>query len=247
MPFIRFFIIVFSLLLPMSPGFAAEKTVTLATLDWEPYIGRNLKNQGYVAEIVREAFKRSGYSVDLKFMPWARAVRMARIGRVDGYFPEYYSEDVKSHSIFSAPFKGGPMGFFARKGRNISYTKLQDLKPYSIGVVRGYVNTEAFDKATYLNRQEATDDITNLKKLLKGRIDLMVSDKFVGLYILEKNMPDEKDQVEFMEPPLENKDLFVCFPKNLPGSNKIMTDFNDGLIKIKDDGTLDRIMKRHGF
>lgn len=77
------------------PVYSGEKHLTLATLDWEPYIGQKLKNQGYVAEIIRESFKRVGYTVEIVFYPWVRAVNMAQNGTVDGCFPEYFSKAVE--------------------------------------------------------------------------------------------------------------------------------------------------------
>ncbi|MFZ5571138.1 MAG: substrate-binding periplasmic protein [Thermodesulfobacteriota bacterium] len=232
--------------IPVLPA-AAEQTVTLGTLDWEPYIGQKLENQGWVAEVVREAFKRSGYAVQFQFKPWARVTFEAQKGETDGYFPEYFSEDLKKDFVLSAPFAGGPLGFFKRRGEAVTYTRLEDLKPYKIGVVRGYVNTAEFDGAAYLKKEEAKDDVTNIKKLLAKRLDLIVADKYVGLYLLKQEMPDKADSMEFIEPALEQKDLYVCITKKNPDHEKLIQAFNDGLAKIKADGTLDGIMKRHGF
>ena len=89
----------------------------------------------------------------------------------------------------------------------ISFSSLKDLIPYKIGVVRGYVNTKEFDAADYLNKDEANDDLTNFRKLLKNRVDLVIADKFVGKYVMETNLADDVDKIEFIEPPLENKDF----------------------------------------
>ncbi len=227
--------------------FAASKTIKLATLDWEPYIGRDLKDNGYVAEIVREAFRRKGYTVKIKFLPWARVLKMAKDGKVDGYFPEYYSAERENEFLFSNEFPGGPLGFFKRKDSDISYNKLTDLKPYRIGVVRGYVNTKEFDAADYLKKEPALDDLTNIKKLLAGRIDLLVADKFVGLDLLERNLSNHVGDIEFVQPALELKPLYVCFPRTLSASQMYNKVFNAGLKEIKEDGTLDKILTKHGF
>lgn len=227
-------------------SFAGEKVV-LASLDWEPYIGQKLKNQGYVAELVKEAFKRKGYDLEIKYLPWARVIKMAKSGKYDGYFPEYFAESLKVDYHLSSPFPGGPLGFFKRKSDSVKFNKINDLIPYEIGVVRGYVNTKEFDEATYLKKQEGTDDLTNFKKLLKNRIDLVVADKFVGQYVMKTNMPDKADQVAFVEPPLENKDLYVCISKKAANSKKIYKAFQEGLKEITEDGTVKAILKKHGF
>jgi ABC-type amino acid transport substrate-binding protein len=225
----------------------AGKKIVLATLDWEPYIGASMEDKGYVAELVKEAYKRKGYDLQIEFMPWARVIKMAKIGKYDGYFPEYYAEELKKDYEVSSPFPGGPLGFYKRKDKPVQYNSLKDLVPYRIGVVRGYVNTKEFDDAAYLKKEEATDDLTNFKKLLKNRLDLVVSDKFVGKFIVSKNLPAQFKDLEFLEPPLENKDLFVCISHKATDYQEKISLFNEGLKEIIDDGTVTKILKKHGF
>jgi hypothetical protein len=71
---------------------AYEKKINLASLDWEPYVGPNLVNNGYVAEVVEQAFIAVGYKkkdIIINFVPWARAVTIGRSGGYDGIVPEY--------------------------------------------------------------------------------------------------------------------------------------------------------------
>lgn len=228
------------------PAFSAQK-IKLATLNWEPYIGEKLENQGYVAELVTEAFKRSGFEVEITYLPWARVVKMSEDGVFDGYFPEYYSDSLKEKFLVSDPLPGGPLGLFKLKDTAITFTRLEDLKPYKIGVVRGYINTAEFDAANYLKKDEATDDLQNFKKLMKKRVDLVVSDKYVGLYTIKNNLPEDLDKVEFISPPLEEKDLFLCISKKTSGFTLKMKSFNENYQKMKADGTVDKILTKHGF
>ncbi len=221
--------------------------IKLSTTDWKPYIGKTMKNNGYVAELVKKAFKNSGYDVDIDFVPWARAVKMAQDNKVNGYFPEYYSDSLKDNFLVSVPFPGGPLGFFMRKGEPITFKTLKDLSSYKIGVVRGYINTAEFDSATYLTKDEATDDLMNFNKLVKKRIDLVVCDKFVGLFILGQDLPAHKDSIVFMNPPLEEKKLYICISKKDPKAEILMKAFNAGYQKMKDAGDVDLIMKKNGF
>lgn len=234
------------LLVTIMSAHAGEKIV-LTTLDWEPYIGSSLKNNGYVAIVVREAFKRSGIETEFQFNQWSRSVGLAKSGKVDGYFPEYYSEEVKSYAMFSEPFPGGPLGFFKLKKNNISYQRLEDLKGYKIGTVIGYVNTKEFDDAGFLVKDPSKDDLTNFKKLAAGRIDLVVADKFVGMELIKTQMPDEINNIEFMSKPLEEKDLYVCISNQSKNAAGYLKAFNDGLKMMKADGTIDKILKDQGF
>ncbi|KJR98525.1 MAG: hypothetical protein VR65_20195 [Desulfobulbaceae bacterium BRH_c16a] len=232
---------IFSLMILVSNA-QGQKAVTLNTLDWEPYIGQKLPDKGFIAAIVNEAFAASGYSVELSFMPWVRAKNMAKEGKTDGCMPEYYLEEDKTDFLISEPIPGGPLGFFKRKADTIPYTGLEDLTPLKIGTVRGYINTDEFDKADYLKKEEANDDITNLRKLVGGRLDLIVIDKFVGLFLMQQEMPDKAGEIEFISPALEEKTLHVLISKNAPEAEAKMKAFNDGLKVLEDSGRLDALM-----
>jgi len=234
----------------------AGQTVSLATLEWEPYIGPNMDNNGYVHEIVSESYKRAGIEVDIRFLPWARAVKTAETGKRDGLFPEYYDESRLKNFVFSESFPGGPVGLYKRKDNKISYVvdpqhkqteALKALKQYRFGVVRGYVNTKEFDEATFLTKDIAKSDETNLKKLFKGRIDFIFIDKYVAKHIIVRKYPHFLSELEFMEPPLEVKPLYIAFSKKAKNYQEKLKAFNDGLKKLREEGMLDKILEKHGF
>ncbi|HLP02408.1 MAG TPA: transporter substrate-binding domain-containing protein [Opitutaceae bacterium] len=221
----------------------AQKTVKLVTLDWEPYIGASLPQQGFVAQIVKAAYQTQGYEVVIEFQPWARAVAAAKDGIYDGLFPEYFDETRLADFVYSAPFPGGPVGFVKRKDNPITFTTLEALKPYSIGVVRGYVNEAKFDQATFLKKQEADDDAMNLRKLAAKRLDLAVIDKYVAQYLLAHELSALADALEFVEPPLEAKSLYIAFSKKAADQDEKRAAFDRGLAEIERNGTLQAIVR----
>ena len=228
-------------------GFAADKAVSLATLEWEPYVGEKLRNYGFTSEIVAEAFKRAGYTVEVHFMPWARVLQEVMKGKYDAAYPAYYSKERAKTYILSNSFAEGPLVFCKKKGADISYKTLQDLRPYRIGVVRGYVNTPEFDAADYLRKDIANSDELNLRKLLRGRVDLVVIDKFTAQHILSTVIPEGVDAIEFLEPHLQEKPLYLAVSRKVKGHQQIVKDFNHGLKQITEDGMIRNIMKKYGF
>lgn len=135
-------------------------TIHLATLDWQPYIVQDLNNYGYVYQLVKEIFEDKGYKVQIRFYPWSRTMQKSLLGEVDGYFPEYFNEELKKDFYFSNPFPGGPVGFYGRKDIKYQFKTQHNMKDfralisYQIGIVRGYTNTKYFDEANYLTKQE---------------------------------------------------------------------------------------------
>ena len=54
---------------------AEEKCLSLATLNWAPYVGEDLQGYGFTTEMVTRVFAHSGYRASVTFMPWARVLR----------------------------------------------------------------------------------------------------------------------------------------------------------------------------
>ncbi len=243
----KLFILYTCLLLGLGTGVfiftahAGEKVV-LATLDWEPYIGRKLKDQGYVAVVVREAFKRHGIDVEIQFHQWSRVIGLAKKGRVDGYFPEYYADSITAYARFSDPIPAGPLGFFKRTDTDIDFTTLEALKGYRIGIVKGYINSREFDMANYLEKHPVKDDLSNLKLLLAGRVDLVVADKYVGHHLVNLHMPDQLAAIKFLPKILEQKDIFVCISTKIQKTDYFLNAFNKGFRQMKADHTLDALL-----
>lgn len=212
--------------------------LVVATLEWEPYVGSTLPQNGYVGRVVREAFARAGHEVRFLFLPWVRVLDSASHGEVDAYGPEYFEPKLQDRFVFSDPFPGGPLGLFALADSEISFRTVRDLRPYTIAVVRGYVNTPEIDSADYLHKQYVTSDSLGLQMLMNRRVDLVVADKYVGRRLLSEMYPARQVEVDFLSPPLANKPLYLCFPRSRPGHEKLLREFNAGLRSMRDDGTL---------
>lgn len=216
---------------------AQGKKVKLTTLEWPPYTGETLPDKGASAVVVRKAFEAMGYTVEMEFMPWNRAVQTAKEDPAfSGYFPEYYSKENAADFVYSKPMGVGPLGLIERVDKPVTWNALDDLKPYGIGVVTGYVNTEAFDAkaaAGELKVEPSVDDVTNIRKLAMGRMDLAVIDRFVFNFLLatDASLADLKANVRFNEKLLEDKELFICFRKDAQGE-EMARIFNEGLTKI---------------
>jgi polar amino acid transport system substrate-binding protein len=233
---------------------AGAEPIRLATLEWEPYIGSKLDEQGYVAALVRAAFAEQGVDVEIAFYPWARALHLARSGEVDGLVPEYFDASREKDFAFSDPFPGGPLLLYKRKDAAIAFSAdpvrepeaaLRALKDYRFGIVRGYVNTPSFDAAFYLSKDEASDDATNLRKLVFGRIDLAVIDGPVAEYLIRTRYPSYAGKVERMLPALAEMPLYIAFSRKSPRMAQALASFNRGLQAIAGDGRLTRLRERH--
>jgi ABC-type amino acid transport substrate-binding protein len=209
-----------------------------------------------VAHLVREAFEAEGATVNNQFLPWARALKNAQKGLSVGLYPEYFDKSRETDFVFSDPFPGGPVGLLKRTDDPITFTHsplsspdnaFKALQPYTFGVVRGYINTQAFDDANYLKKYETASDSHNLKLLHLGRVDLVFIDKVVANYLIETEFPHLKGKVEMMEPMLEYKQLYIAFSKSHPQYQSALSQFNSGLNKLKQSGRLNELLSLYNI
>ena len=249
---------------------AREKKITLATLEWEPYVGSTMAQNGFTAEIVVAAFKHSGYQVEIIFHPWVDTLALGQAGKVDGIFPAYHSRQREDHFVFSEPFAVSPLGFYKKSsavaGPNIAQLRraeenivfpgdprinpnavLQGMKHYTFGVVKGYVHTPEFDAADYLTKVEAQNDTENLLNLINGRVNLTFIDRYVAKNIIVKKFPWHLQDYEFMMPPLATKPLFLAISLKTVNFRQKLMDFNQGLALAKQDGEIERLMNKYGL
>ena len=62
----------------------------------------------------------------------------------------------------------------------------------------------------------ATDDEENLRKLQKGRVDLVLTDKIVGRYIINTKIPGAASELDWLDPPVSTEIQYIVFFEEIP-------------------------------
>lgn len=234
----------------------ATGLVRLAAIEREPYSGPGLPDQGYVPELVRAAFSRSGYQVEIAFYPPGRARSLAEGGDVDGWMPVYADPALSDNFILSAPFPGDHLGLLKRKDAAIRLGKdaarnpvaaLEALSRYRFGTTRGTLPAPAAEATARLHPELVTLDVQNLDKLAYGRIDAAIIDKYVAADLMATRRPYFIGKLEFLTPALFSSPFHLAFPLRQARHIELRQAFNDGLKALEKDGGLVRILSRHGL
>ena len=233
-------------LLFAAPTYGQDAKVALSTLDWPPYTGSDLPNGGATTEVVRQAFGQAGLETEVAYRPWKRAIDMAKDGKdgVIAYFPGYHCNHQEGF-VASEPIGNGPLGFAEHADARITWDGLDSIgeQQLKIGTVLGYANTDEFDKKVgtgWIHAIPSNDDLTNLKKLARRRVDAVVIDKFVLEYLkaTEPSLKASREKLQFNARPLEDKTLYLCFRDDEAG-HAMLERFNAGLAKVDADQIAD--------
>lgn len=222
------------------PTYAAD-TITVTTLEWPPYTSEELPKGGATTEVVNQAFSAANLDVSVATLPWKRAIAIAKEDPSSvAYFPGYHCRHVDGF-VASDPIGTGPLGFAQNVNAPVTWTDVDDIgeQKLKVGTVLGYANTDEFDEKAgtgWIRALPAPDDVTNLRKLLRQRIDVAVIDKLVLSYLLatEETLKEMADELSFNERPLAEKTLYLCFTDDA-GGRALRDQFNAGLEKIDVD------------
>ena len=234
------FIHIILVLIICSPCFAGNKKIVLASLDWPPYSGDYLYNEGASIAVARAAFKAVGYDVEIRYYPWQRVVHEAtQDNEIVGYVPEYFSEERDEKFYFSDSIGRSPVAFAERAPATIRWKTLDDLAKYTIGTVRGYVNEAHFDQMVrdkLLTVDESVSDTINLRKVLNNRVDISVVDVNVFKYLTHNDemLSRHRSELSITNRLLTIHDLYVCFRRTADGK-RLRDLFNEGLKQVGRD------------
>lgn len=221
---------------------AAERvTVSLATGEWPPYLSESLKHRGFAARIVSEAFAVEGVQAQIRFYPWPRATRLAQYADVDGAFVYSRTPERERLFLYSAPVVSGDNVFFHLKSRKFDWRTLNDLKGLRIGGNAGYNYGTAFEQAErgqQLNVERSIAEINNFNKLLAGRLDVVLTSKDVGNFILQTQLQDRQHLVTHHPLVLITLQNHFIVARSHPRAKWLIATFNRGLAQLQKQGKL---------
>ncbi|MBF0119123.1 MAG: transporter substrate-binding domain-containing protein [Desulfobacterales bacterium] len=235
-------------------GKAKGEQITLASDIWCPFnCAPDSSEQGYMVEIAKTVFKKSGHDVKYILMPFARAIKESREGKVTALIG-VYKEDVPDF-IFPKN-ELGMLGFsiFTTKENNWVYNGISSLEKVSLGVIRDYTyNSELVD---YINKNASNSkkiqvihgenpvDI-NIKKLLAGRLDATIETEQVFLYNAMKL--GVIDKIKSSGVAVEPKEAYIAFSPTVKESKVYAEILSNGIDELRKSGELSKILNKYGL
>ena len=226
---------------------SAEEIISIATQEYSPWAGKNLKFNGFVNHVITEAFRRKGHTVNFTYLPWKRGVTETKSGQYSALSYVYLSTDREKDFYLSDSISVEKIVFFHLKSKPIKdWETLEDLIDYKFGATRGYTYTKKFWNLANTKRlmvDVTNSDIQNFKKLLAGRIDIFPSGLVNGKSILQKEFDASKSHLLSIHPkPYYKTTGHLAFAKKRKNAESLVRIFNQGLAQLKKEGSYDKFM-----
>lgn len=221
----------------------ASETVRLAVGEWAPYTSETDAEGKLLEKVTTQALALEGISVEYTYFPWKRSYLVAANGEFDGTLPWNKTEERAKEFVFpKTSLLKDENVFFHLKSTPFSWTKLEDLKRYRMGVTMGF-KEEAIYKAQGIAAEVVTSEDLNFKKMRVGRIDVYQTSKRVGYVTLKKTFGQQETSVFTHHPKVVSEsEYFVLFSRATPRGQYLADKFDAGLKKLKASGGYDKIM-----
>jgi polar amino acid transport system substrate-binding protein len=212
---------------------------------WPPYSDASLPGQGLAVEIVSTALKRAGYTPYLRIDSLDRILEGGALGVYDVFATPWYSDSRNQYLDYSKPYLESRILFIKRKGADIDFRSLEDLKGVMVGTVQDYAYGQAFSEASDIVRIPERNLVQNLLKLTQGRIDLTLDDERVLRYEINRYMPNSRDKLEFLPNPLAVRGIHIGVSRENPEHARIVAAFDKAITAMKQDGSFEAILAKH--
>lgn len=210
-------------------------TIQITTENWPPnnYLGPDDQVVGYATEKVRQIFDSAGIDYTIKVYPWARAYRLARNEKNTAIYSIFRSKEREPMFQWVCPLiKSQRLYFFRLKKRtDIELKTLEDAKRYHITTARDEFDHQFLLENGFVEQQHfvlSSDDINNIKKLLQGRADLVISTPRTIKEQL-KSLGQSEHLVEKLIPLTTEQTNPLCLAFSLSTPNSIVTRVRQAL------------------
>lgn len=232
----------------------AQTGITLTTGERPPFIGANLEQGGYVAELVSAVFAGAGYRVQWQYSTWANAPVMARQKDAEGLIcaagsdhPDFvHSQAIVAGSVVLLKKRSTVLSYLAPEAADPALL-FKSLARYRFGAVRAGVSLPAFDNADYLRKELVLSDLQNLDMLQQDRVQFTLIDRSAAADLLVSQRPHLIGELEVMPPALAPADFCLAFNKRKKNYDALLAIFNAGLAQLQRDGSAEKIMNKHGL
>ncbi|SDI28117.1 substrate-binding periplasmic protein [Pseudomonas panipatensis] len=231
-----------ALCLPLPLCALADEPLQLVADRWPPYADAQMPGRGLAVHFVSVALTRAGYAISYAEVPWPRALHGVRTGEYDVVVDAWYSDERATYGEFSEPYLNNRLRLIKRTGSPIAFERLSDLYPYPLAVVRGYSYSAELESDRRVQKVPVLTFGNAAAMVAAGRVELTLEDELTARYLLNRELRELRDKLEFLPKPLSENPLHILVSRANPHHAEIVAAFNRELAQMRADGSYDAFM-----
>ncbi len=188
-------------------------------------------------QVIREAYRRLGYDINVVWVPARRALEMANDGQVDGELHRILGIDKRWVNLMRVPNRVNVLEATAfTKSLEFKVAGWNSLKPYSVGVRRGIQFSNANTQG--MSRQ-VVNTVQGLFEILQyDRIEVVVTSLINGLSELKEI---KHSSIKLLKPAIEVYPLYHYLHKK---HQDMVPKVNGVLEQMKKEGLIEHIRQQ---
>ena len=223
---------------------AAQSTLRLACNDFPPHKIEHRGDDGlagFDVDIIGEALNRSGWSSDISYMPWKRALEMTARGDFDGLCSCSHTKEREAKLLFSDQLGAVSVGLFARSEEALAgIASVADLEHRKVVTVSGY-NLESELVQAGAAVETTSNDKNALDMLVGGHVDLLYGYRLTTQHFI--GSARRSSSIVYQE--MRRNPYYFCLNRSMPGAATAMRAFNRSLSEMTQDGSIRRILDQY--
>jgi len=227
---------------------AAERVIKISSDPWEPWVfgeEGEVATGGWSIDITNELFQRLGIKTDIQVYPYERCIRQMKTGERDMLLMAKKTKERQKYLLYTDVSVNDPQLLYYATNRNnaFEWSDWSDLNKLAIGGVRGFNYGKFHDAAKKhdITLELTENDLQNVKKLLAGRIDLVMLNRSTAQHFLSTH-PEFRGRLQAARKPIANAEFYIALSKK-GAATDLLPDINRVLLEMKNDRTLNKIIE----
>ncbi|NKW78649.1 transporter substrate-binding domain-containing protein [Rhodobacteraceae bacterium R_SAG7] len=222
-------------------GFAGAVQAADVTLLTEDYAPLNFERDGQIvglgADQVFEIMSRAGIAYEAELTQWSRAIGQAERRPNTCVFSTTHTEERDPKFQWVEPLASDSTILVRKAGSDIAPATIEDARSYRTGTQTGDYTVGVLEEAGFESIDLAPTQSATVKKLLQGRIDLMITSRS----FLEAALADGIE----IEEALVVSTTTMSLACSLKTDEALIARMQDALQSMIDDGTQAEIIARY--
>lgn len=216
-----------------------DNNILVVTEPWPPFNYVNQDNQvvGIATEILKEVLNEANLNYQISVYGWQRAYNLAKNNKNTLIYTIFRIDSREDDFQWICPLIStqGVSVYRLKSREDINIKHINDLKSYHLGVVGTGVTYDyliAHGFSINRNIDIATDELANIRKLFKGRVDLIIQEEEpLALRMQQVGLPIEGLKKVFAI--LSNKERQACMAMSLDTSKAVIQKLQNALNKVQ--------------
>jgi polar amino acid transport system substrate-binding protein len=226
---------------------SADKSISISTGEWPPFISEKLKHYGVAARIISESFALQDITVIYGWFPWKRAYSNMKNTSWNASAIWAITPERSKEVLFSDPVIEAKTVLFFHKDSFKNWESFEDLSGLVIGATDGYFNGKEFEQAEkdgLITIERTTVESHNFKKLAAHRLDAVIAEVDTGYDIINNQLsPEQRDSIKASTKKVSSFLNHLVISKRLENAEQLIASFNKGLRQLAESGKIKQYLK----